>query len=525
MGQWTANSIWEAELDEYCSQYARMILGTPATPPARSALRVRDSAAPNQRLAAAEPVNSSRRRNRWGSAFLHWLLPHVEASDRFVLYRLVAADLTVLAVICSLLCRFYSGWALSRSAIPIYAVLVTLFGFSEGLYHNTSKEPLTVLMAASFRSVLFALGLVLVAVRGELSALAVLATAVLSFAGLVLVRRLQWFRWKHGASSHDDARRYVLIAGAGPAGRAIARALREDSEPPTIVRGFVDDSLPLSHEVLGRLDDLAWLTRAEFVDEVIVALPKQPDRALDVAEMAYRNHLDIRLVPDLPPGPWPTAGFDHIGPVPIVTLHREPIPSASLFLKRLLDIVGAALGLVLAAPIMAVVALLIPFDSPGPIFYAAERTGLKGSRFRCYKFRSMVTAADRLKEKLRSQNQRQGPIFKLEDDPRITRAGHWLRRYSLDELPQLWNVLRGDMSLVGPRPHPVEEVNRYELHQFRRLDVKPGITGLWQVTARANPSFDLNMHLDLTYIENWSLRLDLRLLLKTVGVLFSPEGA
>jgi lipopolysaccharide/colanic/teichoic acid biosynthesis glycosyltransferase len=136
----------------------------------------------------------------------------------------------------------------------------------------------------------------------------------------------------------------------------------------------------------------------------------------------------------------------------------------------------------------------------------------------------MVTDAAQLKEELRARNQRQGPIFKIDDDPRITRIGHFIRRYSLDELPQLWNVLSGEMSLVGPRPHPVDEVNHYELQQFRRLDVKPGITGLWQITARDCPSFELNMHLDLTYIENWSLRLDLRILASTVRVLFAPEG-
>jgi exopolysaccharide biosynthesis polyprenyl glycosylphosphotransferase len=209
----------------------------------------------------------------------------------------------------------------------------------------------------------------------------------------------------------------------------------------------------------------------------------------------------------------------------VITLHREPVPNAGLFLKRALDIVGAGLGLVLTAPLMAIVALLIRRDSPGPAIYTATRAGAKGRLFHCYKFRSMVTGADRLKQGLQARNQREGPIFKLEDDPRITRVGRFIRRYSLDELPQFWNVLRGDMSLVGPRPHPTDEVNQYELQHYRRLDVKPGLTGLWQVTARKNPSFDLNMHLDLTYIENWSLRLDLLILLRTVRVLFMPEGS
>jgi exopolysaccharide biosynthesis polyprenyl glycosylphosphotransferase len=277
--------------------------------------------------------------------------------------------------------------------------------------------------------------------------------------------------------------------------------------------------------VLGRIADLDWLARARFIDEIILALPTNPSQTRAAAEVAYRNHLDIRAVPGLPAGPWSDPSIDRIGEVPIVTLHREPMPGAALFIKRLVDVVGAAFALALVSPVMAIVALLIRLDSQGPIVYSAARTGAKGSRFRCYKFRSMVTNADQLKEELQGRNQRQGPIFKIDDDPRVTRVGKIIRRYSLDELPQLWNVLTGDMSLVGPRPHPVDEVDHYDLQHYRRLDVKPGLTCLWQITARDCPSFELNMHLDLTYIENWSLLLDLRILAKTVRVLFAPEGA
>jgi exopolysaccharide biosynthesis polyprenyl glycosylphosphotransferase len=338
-----------------------------------------------------------------------------------------------------------------------------------------------------------------------------------------LTRRLRQFAAKCRRS--ETELRKILIVGGGPVARSIARALRNSPLHRAVVCGFLDDELPLSPAVLGRIGDLEWLSRAEFIDEVILALPGQPEQMREAADAAFRNHLDIRAVPDLPPGPWPQLAVDRIGEVPVVTLHREPLPSATLFLKRILDIVGAAFCLVLAGPLMAVIALLILLDSPGPVIFAAERTGIKGRRFRCYKFRSMVSDAVQRKEELRSRNQRQGPIFKLTDDPRVTRIGRILRRYSLDELPQLWNVLRGEMSLVGPRPHPVDEVNHYELEHFRRLDMKPGITGLWQITARDCPSFELNMHLDLTYIENWSLRLDLRILASTVRVLFTPEGA
>jgi len=154
----------------------------------------------------------------------------------------------------------------------------------------------------------------------------------------------------------------------------------------------------------------------------------------------------------------------------------------------------------------------------------ADRVGLKGRRFRCYKFRTMVADADFQKDKLRSTNDRHGPFFKMENDPRITRLGHWLRKSSLDELPQLWNVLRGDMSLVGPRPHPIDDFERYAIEHLRRLDVSPGLTGLWQVTARSDPSFETSMALDLEYIENWTLGLDLSILVKTLPALLRGEG-
>ena len=323
---------------------------------------------------------------------------------------------------------------------------------------------------------------------------------------------------------HLSEQRNVLMIGAGPVARTIAQALRDDPVHGSNVVGFLDDHLPLTHHVLGRIQDLEWLARAQFIEEVILAVPNEPALVREAAAVALRNHLDIRAVPDLPPAFWPEAGVEHIGGVPVIVLHRESLPRA-LFLKRGLDLVCAGVGLMLLAPVMGLLALLIRLDSRGPTFYSAERTGTKGRPFRCYKFRSMISEADRLKQSLHSRNEREGPIFKLANDPRITRFGRFLRRYSLDELPQLWNVLLGHMSLVGPRPHPVEEVNQYQLPHYRRLDMKPGITGLWQITARNSPSFDLNMHLDLTYIENWTLALDVRILMSTVRVLFSPEGA
>jgi len=520
MGELTTNRLWESVADfppeNRPSQYARMILGTPAVHEGTGASRIDG---------VSETPASARRRGSFKlrpRASLELILPH-PAGDRFALYQSVVGDFVVVGLVWGILSSFSPLLGLPWEYLPIFGTLVTLFGFSEGLYRSEKNQPVDNQAAILARASLFAAGLVLLAAGGEIHCSAVLATLGGSVAGLVGVRGVR--ERVQRRSARETELRKVLIVGAGAIAHAVAQALRDDPLHRTEVRGFVDNDIAISPVVLGRIADLEWLARAEFIDEVILAIPGQRAQTREAAEIAYRNHLDIRAVPDLPPGPWADAEIERLGEIPIVTLHREATSASALLLKRLLDIAGAGFGLLFAAPVMAVVALLIRVDSPGPVIYSARRTGAKGRPFHCHKFRSMVTNADHLKEKLRERNQREGPIFKIDDDPRVTVVGRFIRRYSLDELPQLWNVLRGEMSLVGPRPHPVDEVNHYELQHYRRLDVKPGITGLWQITARDCPSFELNMHLDLTYIENWNLLLDLRILASTVGVLFRPEGA
>jgi len=230
------------------------------------------------------------------------------------------------------------------------------------------------------------------------------------------------------------------------------------------------------------------------------------------------------VVPDLYDGLGWRAPVQTIGGFPVIELHGQPIPVLGQAVKRAMDLLGAFLGIVVTFPILALAALWIRLDSPGPVFYSALRVGKKGRKFRCYKLRTMVTEAEAQKEQLRGANERNGPFFKMENDPRITRCGRWLRRYSIDELPQLLNVLLGEMSLVGPRPHPLDDFERYGIEHLRRLDVKPGVTGLWQVRARSDPSFETNTVHDLEYIEKWSLRLDLNILLRTISVVFEGGG-
>lgn len=194
------------------------------------------------------------------------------------------------------------------------------------------------------------------------------------------------------------------------------------------------------------------------------------------------------------------------------------------FLKRSMDLVLAFVGLIVALPVLGGLAIMVWLQSPGPVLYRSLRVGRYGRVFVCYKFRTMIVDADRRKEGLRSRNERIGATFKMTNDPRVTRLGKFLRRYSLDELPQLWNVLRGDMSLVGPRPHPPDDVRRYEASDLRRLQVTPGLTGLWQVTARRDPSFRRNIALDLEYIERRNLWMDLAILYKTIFAVLEGTG-
>jgi exopolysaccharide biosynthesis polyprenyl glycosylphosphotransferase len=209
-----------------------------------------------------------------------------------------------------------------------------------------------------------------------------------------------------------------------------------------------------------------------------------------------------------------------------VTIRSGPPDGWSLVAKRLIDICGSAVFLLAAAPLMLLTAVLIKLDSPGPVFFKQERVGLHKRRFQLIKFRTMTEGAERQQQLLEHLNEADGPVFKIKDDPRITRVGKFLRRFSIDELPQLFNVLKGEMSLVGPRPLPVRDVQRIALQWHkRRLSMKPGVTCLWQVNGRSDVSFDHWVRMDLEYIDKWSLGLDLKILLRTIPTVLKGAGA
>jgi exopolysaccharide biosynthesis polyprenyl glycosylphosphotransferase len=317
--------------------------------------------------------------------------------------------------------------------------------------------------------------------------------------------------------------RNVLIVGAGTIGLKIANHITAHPEMRRVVCGFLDDRKPLKDGVVGRTSELPQVARTKFIDEVILAFPHDRDLTLRVLRAAQRLRLDVKIAPDLF-GCQASGEMEQLGGITLLSLHEERLPVTGLLLKRALDVTVAVAVLALLAPALALIAILVRLTSPGPVLYQAQRAGRKGRPFSCYKFRTMINDADVLKESLRNQNQRQGPFFKIANDPRVTPVGRFLRRYSLDELPQLWNVLKGEMSLVGPRPHPLDDFSGYAIEHLARLDVTPGMTGLWQVTSRRDSSFQTGMSLDMQYIHRWSLGMDLSILWKTAGAVLRGSG-
>jgi exopolysaccharide biosynthesis polyprenyl glycosylphosphotransferase len=407
----------------------------------------------------------------------------------------------------------------------LHATLITLIGYGEGLYDGASdlRRETCVLR----RSILWATSLLAAAyaLQG-----APWTTSVLFFGvGALNFVALWTWRWQAGKrqcrlAKCEETAHNVLIVGATGVGKRIAAYVKCHPESGRTICGFLDDDRPLGDGVIGRVCDLARLARTRFVDEVILAPPHDRKLIGQVLREARRLRLNIEIVPELFGCKPAVEAIERVADLPLICLHAERLPSARLIWKRLFDVLGSAVALFLLSPLLAIMAVLTRLDSPGPVFYRAQRAGRKGKPFHCFKFRTMVNNADALKPDLRRNNQRSGPFFKIVNDPRITRLGRFLRRYSLDELPQFWNVLRGEMSLVGPRPHPLDDLAAYDVEHLARLDMKPGMTGLWQVTARRDPSFERSMELDREYIRTWSLTSDLRILLQTVPAVARGSG-
>jgi exopolysaccharide biosynthesis polyprenyl glycosylphosphotransferase len=409
----------------------------------------------------------------------------------------------------------------------LYCALIVLAGISQHLYRTPREitffaETVRVLKAVALATSLLVL-FIFTSGNKEISRLVVASAGcvnALNLAGWRFAKR--WYVLRRADRGEGLSR--VLIIGAGRVGQAFAGWIESNRHLGYSVCGFLDPHPNGDKRVLGSVEDLRRVALAQFVDELFITPPAEGEMVKQAFLEARKLRMDLHVVPDLYDGLGWRAPVHFIGGFPLLKLYGEPIPAVGLTVKRLIDVVLSSMGLVLTAPLLALAALCIRLDSAGPAIYVAPRVGKKGKKFNCYKLRSMVLDADTQKNELLAANERQGPFFKMEEDPRITRCGRWLRKYSIDEVPQLVNVLLGNMSLVGPRPHPLDDYERYTIEHLRRLDVKPGITGLWQVTARRDPSFETSLALDLEYIENWSLKLDLKILMRTVREVGRANG-
>jgi exopolysaccharide biosynthesis polyprenyl glycosylphosphotransferase len=277
--------------------------------------------------------------------------------------------------------------------------------------------------------------------------------------------------------------------------------------------------------VLGMIDDLEEILHGRIVDEVAICLPFSMEEIIEQAAYLCEQEGKVVRMPVAPVERVLTGGrLETIDGVGVYSLANGPDRAFSLIVKRILDIAGSAVLLVLLSPLVLVLAALIKLDSKGPVLFRQARVGLHGRPIHVLKFRSMCVGAEEQLEDLLKHNEINGYAFKLANDPRITRVGRFLRRSSLDELPQLWNVFRGEMSLVGPRPPLPSEVANYDIWHRRRLSMKPGMTGLWQVGARRSPEFDHWVEQDLEYIDSWSLWLDLKIIARTVPAVLAGTG-
>jgi len=426
-------------------------------------------------------------------------------------------DLALIILICACELWLFGARSLHRTTLGVYILAFLIFSIQEDLY--AKKKTALAENASAFRAVVWAMLFASLSLSWSLTRVPQSAVISLSLGTIVALITVRVVGRK---LCHANNRiQNVLIIGSGVRAKQISDAIHRDPGSLRLVKGCIAENH--LRNIYGPTM-LSRIAREEFVDEIIIASTEPKVVEVVIQESCF-NRLDVKIVPEIciPP----SAGeivFENVGGIPLVKIRDHRSPAYRLAIKRSLDFVLALSSGLALLPLLLVIAVLIKSDSGGSVFYRAPRAGHKGRQFVCYKFRTMVPEADALKDELRERNERDGAFFKIGNDPRITRIGRILRRYSLDELPQLWNVLVGDMSLVGPRPHPPDDVSQYKIQDLQRLDFVPGITGLWQVTARHDPSFERSVALDVEYIKNWNLRLDLRILCKTVSAVLEGSG-
>jgi len=410
-----------------------------------------------------------------------------------------------------------------------FAYLITALLFARsGLYAHRAQRPgLPKIVSSLFQTTLVAF--IFALVNGGHYSSYYIFYGTLAFAILYVGS----FRWAYEQVTGvllraAGYRRRAVLVGSGKHIDDVAHALADEVHAPVEMLGFIsltprpDNGLPS----LGQISDLGEVLEVHRVQEVIIADPDFPqERAIELVDQCHQRGVTVRIAPSTMEILVHRAEFVPGASVPLFELRPPVFDGFDYALKRSFDFIGSLLLLIALSPVLLVIAAAVWFTSRGPILYRSWRPGIGGEPFACLKFRTMRSDADQVQADLESLNEASGPLFKIRDDPRMTPVGSFLRRYSLDELPQLLNVLRGQMSLVGPRPLPERDFEQLEDWHKKRYLVLPGITGLWQVSGRSELDFDDLVRLDFLYLERWSVGLDLTILFKTVPAVFTRRGA
>lgn len=356
--------------------------------------------------------------------------------------------------------------------------------------------------------------------------IALFITILLSVSRFIITLSLNHLR------KYDVGVERILLVGAGDAGRMVMRNIVAQPELGYKLVGFVDDN-PVTGNTdigtfpaLGPIKNVEHVLNNEDVQRLIICLPWESHQKTQwLLHLCEANRVTAQVVPDLFQITKNPMSVEQLNGIPLIGMSDGSIQGWDLLVKRGIDLLTTVLAFAALWPFALLIALFIRLDSPGPIIYAQTRVGKNGQRFRCFKFRSMVDGAEALQQDLAETNEASGPLFKMKHDPRLTRVGRILRRYSLDELPQLYNVLRGEMSWIGPRPNRPDEVSQYSEWHKKRLATSPGMTGLSQVSGRSDLTFDETALLDIYYVENWNILLDLNIVLRSIPAVIRGRGA
>ncbi len=423
---------------------------------------------------------------------------------------------------------FDASWGEARDTVSFgYLVCALLFARS-GLYADRASRPGLSRIVASLTQTMI-VTLVFALVNGErFSSYYIFYGSLFFSVAYVSTLRFGYERVTGALLKAAGYQRRAVLIGTGHHIEAVGHALADGPHPGVNVVGFIsltprpDNGL----RSLGRLEDLAQILDAHRLDEVIIADPDFPQKeAVDLVDVAHQRGVRVRVAPSTMEILIHRAEFVPGQTVPLFELKPPVYDGIDFAVKRAFDFVGATLLLVFLSPVLAISALAIRLTSRGPLIYRSSRPGIGGQPFDCLKFRTMYQDADSQQEALEGLNEASGALFKMKDDPRVTAAGRFLRKFSLDELPQLVNVLRGEMSLVGPRPLPTRDFEQLEDWHKKRYLVLPGMTGLWQVSGRSELDFDDLVRLDFLYLERWSVFLDLTILVKTIPAVLMRRGA